>query len=110
MRFNKNDIENMIDEKIKFSEKQYGKGAKALIMEILSLERMLRPNEQESRLIPLPMWNKYHDYPTVSGMRMKVFNEDNNGFKDFGVVHREGKRVFIDEQAYFRWRKRNQSN
>ena len=43
-------------------------------------------------------------------MRMKVFNADNNGFNDYGVVHREGKRVFIDEQAYLRWRNRNSEN
>ena len=28
----------------------------------------------------------------------------------YGVVHREGKRVFIDEQAYLRWRNRNSEN
>ena len=71
---------------------------------------MLHPEQKENRLIPLPKWNDYFDYPTVSGMRMKVFNADNNGFHDYGVVHREGKRVFIDKQAYLRWRNRNSEN
>ena len=43
---------------------------------------MLHPEQKENRLIPLPKWNDYYDYPTVSGMRMKVFNADNNGFND----------------------------
>ena len=55
-------------------------------------------------------WSLPYYYPTVSGMRMKVFNADNNGFNDYRVVHREGKRVFIDEQAYLRWRNRNFEN
>ena len=109
MRFDKTEIENLIDSKIQHAGKKYGKEVKALIVEILSLEKMLNAKE-EGRLIPLSLWNNYYDYPTVAGMRMKVFNEDRNGFKDYGVVQRDGKRVLIDEQAYKRWQRRNQAS
>ena len=109
MKFDKAEIENLISNKIEYAGKKYGKDVKSLIVEILSLEKTLNAKE-ESRLIPLSLWAKYYDYPTVAGMRMKVFNEDRNGFKDFGVVQRDGKRVFIDEQAYKRWQRRNQAS
>lgn len=104
MKFEQAEIENLIEFKMDYVKKKYGKEARALILEILSLERALKRKE-EGRLIPLPLWSKYYDYPTVMGMRMKVFHEEENGFKEFGVVHRNGKRVFIDEQAYKRWEK-----
>ena len=97
----------MINNKIEALGKKYGSEAKASVIEILSLEKNLRPDNKENRLIPLPQWNKYYDYPTVAGMRMKVFNRNSNGFNEYGVVHKEGKRVFIDEQAYLRWQNRN---
>ena len=109
MKFNKKVIEFMISNKIEELGKKYGIDAKNKAIEILSLEKNLRPDNNENRLIPLPQWNKYYDYPTVSGMRMKVFHQELNGFKEYGVVHKEGKRVFIDEQAYLRWLNRNKA-
>lgn len=105
----KAEIEDLIENKIEHAGKKYGKDVKALIVEILSLEKMLSTKE-ESRLIPLSLWAKYYDYPTVAGMRMKVFNAERNGFNDYGVVQRDGKRVLIDEQAYKRWQRRNQAS
>lgn len=110
MGFSKAEIENRINRKIEYVGNTYGNNLKEVILDILTLEKMLHPEQKENRLIPLPKWNDYYDYPTVSGMRMKVFNADNNGFNDYNVVHREGKRVFIDEQAYLRWQKRNSFN
>ena len=108
MDFDKIEIETMIKNKVEYAGKKYGKDVKALIVEILSLEKALRP-ENNSRLIPLSLWDKYYDYPTVAGMRMKVFNENRNGFKEYGVVRRDGKRVLIDEQAYKRWQRRDEA-
>ena len=109
MELNKNEIQEAIDEEIKTAEKLYGKGVKLCVLRIIGLLKMLPSEsaEKQDRLIPLPLWNNYYDYPTVAGMRMKVFNAERNGFKDFGVVEREGKRVFINEQAYLNWRDRN---
>lgn len=112
MNFDKKEIQILIDIELSQAEKRFGKEFKSALIKIMSLEKLLNPQpeqEKQSRLIPLPLWENYHDYPTLAGMRMKVFNEETNGFKDFGVVHREGKRVFIDEDAWFRWRKRNEN-
>lgn len=106
MGFSKAEIEKRIDRKIEYVGNKYGNNLKEIILDILGLERMLHSEQKENRLIPLPKWNDYYNYPTVSGMRMKVFYADNNGFNDYGVVYREGKRVFIDEQAYLRWQRR----
>ena len=103
-------IQEIIDEEIKQAEKKYGKEVKNLLLKILLLEKQLNPEVKESRLIPLSLQEKYYDYPTLNGMRMKVFNENTNGFKDYNVVHREGKRVFIDEQNFLKWQRRNQEN
>lgn len=106
---NKEDIENLIDQKISFAEKKYGKEVKFLLIETLSLEKMLRPEKKEpTRLIPVSQWGKYYSYPSVAGLRMKIFNEETNGFTKYGVVRRDGRRVLIDEQAYFRWQARGQ--
>ena len=107
MKFNKEEIEFLINKKIQKLEKKYGSEAKASVIEILSLEKNLRPDNKENRLIPLPQWNKYYDYPSLAGMRMKVYRAAANGFNEYGVVHKEGKRVFIDEQAYLRRQNRN---
>lgn len=53
------------------------------------------------RLIPLTEWSKYHVYPPVGGLRHLVFYSDENGFHK--VVKRIGRRVLIDETAFFEW-------
>ena len=54
-----------------------------------------------SRLIPLVRWNDYHDFPTIGGLRHLAFLRNTNGFN--GVVRYIGRRIYIDEQAFFRW-------
>ena len=58
-------------------------------------------SEKPSRLIPVSHWNKYHDYPSVSGLRYLIFNEKANGFSS--VVRRVGRRVLISENDFFSW-------
>ncbi len=53
------------------------------------------------RLIPLTEWPKYHSYPSLGGLRHLVFHANQNGFDK--VVKRIGRRVLIDELAYFQW-------
>lgn len=53
------------------------------------------------RLIPVSKWDKYHAWPTVAGLRYWIFHEKTNGFDQ--VVKRVGKRVLIDEAAFFEW-------
>ena len=53
------------------------------------------------RLIPLPQWNRHHPWPPIGGLRHLVFHAKSNGFDK--VVKRVGRRVLLDEQAFFVW-------
>lgn len=55
----------------------------------------------KTRYIPVPSWNKYHEWPPVGGLRNLIFNKNKNGFHK--VVKKVGKRVLIDETAFFEW-------
>lgn len=64
---------------------------------------------QNSRLIPLTEWPKHHTWPPLGGLRHLVFNGEANGFNR--VIRRIGRRVLIDEGAFFEWvESHNQSN
>ena len=54
-----------------------------------------------TRLIPLTDWNQHHAWPPIGGLRHLVFFERSNGFNK--VVRRVGRRVLIDEAAFFAW-------
>ena len=56
---------------------------------------------QQRRFIPLTEWPKHHSWPPVGGLRHLVFYADQNGFDK--VIRRAGRRVLIDEQAFFQW-------
>ena len=56
------------------------------------------------RYIPVTKWNEYHDWPTLGGLRHLIFQAKHgkvNGFDK--VVKRAGRRVLIDETAFFKW-------
>jgi hypothetical protein len=63
------------------------------------------PNTAEycapTRLIPVPDWNKYHDWPPIGGLRHLIFHAKRNGFDR--VLRRIGRRILIDEAAFFDW-------
>jgi len=54
-----------------------------------------------ARLIPLTEWNDYYPWPPMGGLRHLVFHAERNGFDK--VVKRAGRRVLIDEKAFFEW-------
>ncbi len=54
-----------------------------------------------TRYITVPDWPKYHDWPRNGGLRNLIFNKDKNGFNK--VIKKVGKRVLIDEAAFFEW-------
>jgi hypothetical protein len=56
-----------------------------------------------TRYIPVPNWEKHHEWPRIGGLRNLIFNRHKNGFDKFGVVKKVGKRVLIDEVAFFEW-------
>ena len=53
------------------------------------------------RLVPVTKWPERHDWPPLGGLRHLIFHAKTNGFEQ--VVRRSGRRVLIDEQAFFRW-------
>jgi hypothetical protein len=57
--------------------------------------------ELKTRYITVPDWNKHHDWPKLGGLRSLIFYKDTNGFHK--VVKKVGKRVLIDEAAFFDW-------
>jgi len=56
-----------------------------------------------TRLIPVSQWDRHHPWPTPGALRFHVYNAASNGFQEHGVVKRVGRRVLIDEMAFFRW-------
>ena len=58
-------------------------------------------NRAPTRIIPVPDWNKHHDWPPVGGLRHLIFNAKDNGFDS--VIRRVGRRVLLDETAFFEW-------
>ncbi len=55
----------------------------------------------KTRYIPLTEWPKYHSWPPIGGLRHLVFYAEENGFDK--AIRRAGRRVLIDEQAFFEW-------
>ena len=54
-----------------------------------------------NRLIPVVKWPECHPWPPIGGLRHLIFNGGTNGFD--AVVRRIGRRVLIDEAAFFAW-------
>ncbi len=60
-------------------------------------------NSTSTRLIPAAKFDEYHPWPSVSALRWMIFHSRTNGLDSFGVIKRAGRRVLIDEQAFFKW-------
>ena len=56
---------------------------------------------KQPRLIPATQWNEHHQWPPIGGLRHLIFNAEKNGFKK--VIRRCGRRVLLDEAAFFAW-------
>ena len=54
----------------------------------------------QTRLIPITSWGDHHEWPPQGGLRHLRFHADTNGFKS--AFKRVGRRVLIDESAFFR--------
>lgn len=57
--------------------------------------------DRPTRLIPLTEWPNHHAWPPLGGLRHLVFFAESNGFAK--VVRRVGRRVLLDERAFFEW-------
>lgn len=60
------------------------------------------------RLIPVPRWGDYHDWPPIGGLRHLIFHARENGFAE--AFKRCGRRVLIDEQKFFECLDKQQEN
>ncbi len=61
----------------------------------------IQNSENPTRFIPVPNWHKHHEWPPLGGLRSLIFNSRQNGFDK--VIKRVGRRVLIDEAAFFAW-------
>lgn len=59
------------------------------------------PSHLFPKLIPVSQWNKYHLWPSVSGLRHLIANAKEKRFEE--VIVRAGGRVLINESAFFEW-------
>ena len=53
------------------------------------------------QLVPASEWPKRHSWPPIGGIRHLIFHAKTNGFD--AVIRRVGRRVLIDESAFFAW-------
>ena len=65
----------------------------------LQMTTQLRTDNR--RLIPVSKWNLHHNWPPEGGLRHLIFYSSENGFDR--VLRRIGRRVLIDEAAFFEW-------
>lgn len=56
------------------------------------------------KLIPLVKWPSIHGAPSIGTLRHLVFFKKTNSFDS--VLRYIGKRIYIDEAAFFEWVKR----
>lgn len=57
------------------------------------------------KLIPVTKWNEFHVWPPIGGLRHLIFFAKLNDFEK--VIKRVGRRVLIDENAFFEWLEEN---
>lgn len=100
MQITTDETNYLIEEKMQQVLSKFGTEAKLLMLEILMLKDSLCQHKT-TRYIPVPEWNVYHNYPSISSLRNYIANADKNGFDK--VIFRKGKRVFIDEAKFFEW-------
>jgi hypothetical protein len=53
----------------------------------------------KTKYYPIAKWP--HPWPTAGGFRHLIFYADINGFS--AVIKRVGRRILIDERAFFEW-------
>ena len=56
-----------------------------------------------TRYLTIAQWNQYHPWPSKRGLRALILKAPENGFEMAFV--RVGRRILIDEKAFFEWMK-----
>ena len=70
-------------------------------MALHQAELNLSQTKYQGRLIPAAKRDSFHPWPSNAGLRFLIFNAKKNGMA--GAVCRVGRRVLIDEAAFFAW-------
>lgn len=60
--------------------------------------------DTKTKFIPVTKWNEYHEWPSLPAFRNLIYNKDENGL--FTAIKKVGKRILIDEAAFFEWVKK----
>lgn len=55
----------------------------------------------DKHYLTVKQWANEHKWPPIGGLRYLIFNAEANGFNK--VIKRVGRRVLIDEKAFFDW-------
>lgn len=53
------------------------------------------------QLLTVQQWTSKHAWPPLGGLRHLIFCAKSNGFES--VLRRVGRRILIDESAFFEW-------
>lgn len=61
----------------------------------------MKPYAPPGKLIPVTEWSQHHSWPPIGGLRHLIYHAKVNGFDQ--VIRRVGRRVLIDETAFFAW-------
>ena len=57
--------------------------------------------KRNTKFITVSDWPNHHPWPPNGGLRHLIFNAQTNGFDK--VIRRVGRRILIDETAFFKW-------
>lgn len=60
-----------------------------------------------SRYLTVHQFCAQHPWPSIGGLRHLIFHADSNGLS--AAIRRVGRRILIDEHAFFEWLDRNGS-
>lgn len=69
---------------------------------------MVNSIKRTGNYIPVTEWNSHHSWPPLGGLRHLIFHAQTNGFHK--VIKRCGRRILIDEQAFFEWIEEQNAN
>ena len=61
----------------------------------------------EKRYIPIVKWTKYHDWPTLGGIRGIMKQSASNGSEK--AFKRIGRKILVDETEFFKWMETQQN-
>lgn len=56
-------------------------------------------------LTPKRLAEQHSNAVCIGGLRYEIFHAEDNGLEESGAIIRNGRKILIDEEKYFRWMK-----